>query len=101
MSSLSPTAKRFIELALTQQDAHRQLAEWHHWASGPNPDLSSYLAQVALHAMSGMALRIEEQIVDDRVESAEAARLENDLGYIADIEAVLLEHIGQPFRAYG
>jgi hypothetical protein len=48
-----------------------------------------------------MALRIEAQVADDAINSAEAAQLENDLGYIADIEAVMLEHLHQPFRAYG
>lgn len=101
MTSLSPLARRFIALALAQQGDQRQEAEWRAWADDPEQILPSHLAQVALHALSGMALRMEDRIADDATNSAEAAQLENDLGYITDVEAVLLEHLRQPVRAYG
>jgi hypothetical protein len=101
MKSLSPTARRFIVLALAQQGDRRQQDEWQNWVAGPNDDLPAHLAQVALHALSRMTLRIEALIADGETDSGKAAQLENDLGYIADVEAVLLEHLDQPSRAYG
>jgi hypothetical protein len=101
MTSLSPLARRFIGLALAQQGDQRQEAEWRAWAAKPEQDLPSHLAQVALHALSGMALQMEDRIAGDATASAGAALLENDLGYITDVEAVLLEHLRQPVRAYG
>jgi hypothetical protein len=101
MTSLSPLARRFIGLALAQQGDQRQEAEWRTWADNPEQNLPTHLAQVALHALSGMALRTEDRIADDATTSADAAQLENDLGYITDVEAVLLEHLRQPIRAYG
>ena len=101
MTALSPLAKRFIGLALAQQGDQRQEAEWRAWDHGPEQMLSPHLARVALHALSGMALRMEDRIADDATGSAEAAQLENDLGYITDVEAVLLEYLHQPVRAYG
>ena len=100
MSFLSPTARRFIGLALAQQGDQRQEAEWRAWTESPE-QMPGYLAQVALHALSGMALRIEDRIADSATDSAEAAQLENDLGYITDVEAVLLEHFCEPLRAFG
>lgn len=101
MGSLSSTARRFIELALAQQGDQRQQAEWRAWAGGPDQDLPFHLAQVALHALAGMALRLEDRIDDDATDSAEAARMENDLGYIVDVEEVLLEYLHQPVSAHG
>jgi hypothetical protein len=101
MSSLSPTAMRFIGLALAQQGDKQHEAEWRAWADSPEEALSPHLAQLALHALSGMALRADDRLADDATASAEAAQLENDIGYIADVEAVLLEHLHQPMRAFG
>ncbi len=101
MTPLSLTALRFIGLALAQHGNQQQQAEWRTWASKPARDLAPHLAQIALHALSGMALSFEDRIADAATSSSEAAQLENDLGYISVVEAILLEHINQPIRAYG
>ena len=101
MSVLSPTAMRFITLALDQSGDQRQQTGWHAWTSDPEQTLPGYLAQVVLHAMSGMALRLEDRISDGTIDPAEAAQIENDLGYIVDVEEVLLEYLHQPVPAYG
>ena len=95
MSSLSPSARRFVALALTQQGNQRQQAEWSVWADNSEREMPPHLAQIALHALSGMALRIEDRIADAATDSTEAAQFENDLGYVADIEIVLLEYVHQ------
>jgi len=100
MSSLSAMARRFIALALAQQGDQRQEADWRVWASGTDPDLPFHLAQVALHALAGMALRLEDRIDDETTDSALAAQMENDLGYIVDVEEVLLEYLHQPVQAH-
>jgi hypothetical protein len=100
MSVLSPMAQRFIALALSQSGDERQHAAWQAWTGIPDQTLPSYLAQVALHALSGMALRLEDRIADETTDPAAAAQMENDLGYIVDVEEVLLEHLRQPVPAY-
>ena len=99
MNFPSPTARRFIALALTQTGDRRQQADWRAWADGPSRELPPKLARVALRALAGMARRIEDRIADQALDSTEAARLENDLGYIADVEAMLSERLGQPVYA--
>jgi len=101
MTSLSPLARRFTGLALAKQGDQRHEAEWRAWADDGGQILPSHIAQVVLHALSGMALRMEDRIADDATDSSEAAQLENDLGYITDVEAVLLEYLHQPVRGYG
>lgn len=101
MVPLSPTARRFVAIALAQQGDEAQQTAWRVWADGDDPTLPSYLAQLAVHALSGMAMRIEQRIADEAVAAAEAAQLENDLGYIADVETVLMDYVQQPMRAYG
>jgi|SRR5580658_7778082 hypothetical protein len=95
MSSLSAPARRFVALALTEQGNDRQQAEWRVWADSPEREMPPHLAQIALHALSGMALRIGDRIADEATNPTEAAQLENDLGYVADIEIVLLEYLHQ------
>jgi hypothetical protein len=92
---------RFIGLALIQGGDQRQQAAWHAWTADPDQILSCYLGQVALHALSGMALRLEERLAGDGTDPAEAARMENDLGYIVDVEEVLLDYLRQMVPAYG
>ena len=99
MDSPSPTARRFIAQALSEAGDHRRQADWRGWADGPSCDLPPKLARVALQALAGMARRIEDRIDDQALDSAEAARLENDLGYIADVEAMLSERLRQPVYA--
>jgi len=100
MSQLSPKAMRLVELALDQQGDARQLAEWRSWIRYSETELPPHVAQVALHALSGMALSIEDRITQDDTDPVVAAQLENDLGYIAEIEAVLSGHLYEPLRAY-
>jgi hypothetical protein len=91
---------RFVEQAIVLQgNAHHQ-ADWRAWTRFSETELPPHIAQIALQALSGMALHVEELIIDDRTEPAEAARLENDLGYIADIESALTEFLYEPTRAY-
>jgi hypothetical protein len=101
MSVLSPTAMRFIALALNHSGEPRQRIAWDTWAGDPDQPLPAYVTQVALHALSGLALRIEERIASDTVDAAEAAQMENDLGYIVDLEEVLLADLNKPVPAYG
>ena len=49
MSVLSPTAMRFITLALDQSGDQRQQTGWHAWTSDPEQTLPGYLAQVVLY----------------------------------------------------
>jgi hypothetical protein len=101
MGILSPTAIRFIGLALDQGGDKRRQAEWQSWVEAQTKPLPSYLAQVALHALSGMALRLEDRIVDESTAAADAAQMENDLGYIVTVEEALMEYLQQPAPAYG
>jgi hypothetical protein len=100
MSQLSPKAMRFVELALAQQGDERQRTEWQSWIRYSDTELPSHVAQVALHALSGMALTIEDRIAQEDTDAITAARLENDLGYIAEIEAVLSHLLYEPVRSY-
>jgi len=101
MSVLSPTAVRFIAQALDEGGDQRRQTEWQSWTKDQSQPLPSYLAQVALHALSGMALRMEDRIADKATDAAEAAQMENDLGYIVAVEEALLEYLQQPAPAYG
>lgn len=100
MESLSPTALRMIGRALAQNGDQRRQAAWDLWASDPARDMPSSLAQIAIHALSGMALRIEERVVDPATPSLEASQLENDLGYIVDLEETLLGYLNPRIPAY-
>jgi hypothetical protein len=101
MSVLSPTALRFIASALEHGGEPRQKVAWHAWAGEPDQPLTAYVAQVALHALSGLALRLEDRIASDTIDAAEAAEMENDLGYIVGLEEVLLAYLNKPVPAYG
>jgi hypothetical protein len=101
MSSLSPTAKRFIGLALDQHGDRGRADEWHAWDAKATAELPPHIAQVAFEALSALVLWADNRIADVDTTSADAARLENDLGYIADIEAVLSDHLPKSSRVYG
>jgi hypothetical protein len=91
MSALSPTAKRFIELALARQGSSKAAAEWHSWMRYSDTEIPPHVAQLAIHALSGLSLSLEAEIAKEDVSDTIAAQLENDLGYIADIEVSLTE----------
>jgi hypothetical protein len=101
MSVLFPTAVRFIARALDEDGDKRCQAEWQSWTKDQSQPLAPYLAQVALHALSGMALRLEDRIAGESTVAAEAAQMENDLGYVVAVEEALLEYLRQPAPAYG
>jgi hypothetical protein len=94
-------AVRFIAQALDEGGDNRRQAEWQSWTNNQSQTLPSYLAQVALHALSGMALRFEDRIADEATDAAEAKQMENDLGYVVAVEEALLEYLQQPAPAYG
>jgi hypothetical protein len=48
-----------------------------------------------------MALRFDDRIADESTHAAEAAQMENDLGYVVAVEEALLEYLQQPAPAYG
>jgi hypothetical protein len=93
MNILSVTARRFISLAIaTLGDAHRAQV-WHSWDAAATSDAPPpYVAQIAIHALSNYAIHLEDRILgmDD---AAEAAQIENDLGYVADIERFLAQSL--------
>jgi hypothetical protein len=101
MSVLSRTAIRFIALALDETGDHRRKAAWHAWSGDPAQALSPYLAQVALHALSGFALRLEDRVGEEGLDPTVGAQIENDLGYIIDVEEARLEYLQHPVTAYG
>jgi hypothetical protein len=97
----SAEAVRFIAQALDEGGANRRQVEWQSWTNDQSKPLPSYLAQVALHALPGMALRFDDRIADESTHAAEAAQMENDLGYVVAVEEALLEYLQQPAPAYG
>ena len=101
MRVLSPTAMRFVGLALDQDGDQRRQAAWQAGIGDQNQPLPPYLAQGALHALSGMALQLEDRIAGEGVGSAETAQIENDLGYVVDVEEALVQYLHQTAPAYG
>lgn len=101
MTTLSPSAERFIGLALDQFGEPRHKTQWAAWTASPSRELVPHLAQIALHALSGLALQLEDRIGDEATPPQLAAEMENDLAFVADIEELLLEQLRQPIRAYG
>jgi hypothetical protein len=101
MDTLSPTARRFIALALTQQGDERQIEQWHAWTLSGTSAVPAHLAQIARRALAGMSRAIEQQLEFASTSSTAAAQMENDLGYIADIEAYLAETLQRPVAACG
>jgi hypothetical protein len=100
MSQLSLRALSFIDAAFAAQGQERELAEWQSWLRYSDTELAPHVAQMALHALSGYALALEAQIMSDQTDDAIAAQLENDLGYIAEIEALLVNRLSDPLPAY-
>jgi hypothetical protein len=101
MSQLSPKAMRFVEIALQRQGDERQQADWQSWNLRRQDDeMPSHIAQIALHALSGLALAFEARIDSADTDAMTAAQLENDLGYIAEIEKALSNHLWEPARSF-
>lgn len=96
MSGLSPTAMRFIDLALRKEADERNSSRWYSWAKSPDTEMPSYVAQIAIHALSSLALSLEKAIEDGKIDPRTAAEFENDLGYIAAVEASLTECLLTP-----
>jgi hypothetical protein len=102
MIHLSPQAVRFVDQAIGLQGNPRQREDWLKWAQhSDNAPLPSHVAQIAIQALSGMALFIEDRLESGDLTSTEAASFENDLGYIMDIESDLANSLHEPERAYG
>jgi hypothetical protein len=106
MNQLSPTAVRFIDIALRKEGDARNSEEWSSWVKSsdsealPN-EIPPRVAQIALHALSGLALNIERALADNSVDPNTAAALESDLGYIADVEASFLGFLFVPLQSAG
>jgi hypothetical protein len=100
MSNLSPQAVRLVEQAIVLQRNSRKKDDWLAWLSSGS-EITPHIAHIAIQALSGFALSIEERIEGGDLSSALVANLENDLGYIADIEADLTGYLYEPERAYG
>jgi hypothetical protein len=96
MNGLSPTAMRFIDIAIRQKADETNAARWYSWAETPDRQMPPYVAQIALHSLSAFALTLETTLEDDEIDPQKAAALENDLGYIAAVEASLTEFLLSP-----
>ena len=90
MLDLSPSALRLIALALRGVDDAGHSDEWLRWASGSRRSIEPHTAQIAVNALSHYALRLEDDLRRTE-DSSEAARIENDLAYVGDLEADLAE----------
>jgi hypothetical protein len=106
INQLSPTAVRFINIAIRKEGDARNSEEWNSWVESYESETStkeipSHVAQIALHALSGLALTIERALADTRVDPGDAVVLENDLGYIADLENFLSGCLFVPFQSAG
>jgi hypothetical protein len=106
MNTLSPTALRFIDIALRKEGDARNAEEWSGWVKSADSDalpneIPPRVAQIALHALSGLALHIERALADESVDPGTAVGLESDLGYIADIEGSLSELLFVPLQSAG
>jgi hypothetical protein len=94
MNPLSPTAVRLINVALSKGGDERSVKEWNSWMSSYETmpaEIPPLIAQIAIHALSGLALNVERALLDNKIDPNHTAELEGDLGYIADVEASLSE----------
>jgi hypothetical protein len=108
MRSLSPKARFFIEAGLDQLQHPTLKNEWQNWArthpfvrtggfvnqavdSLPRP-----LAEGVLSGLRALSKGIRDKIDNPATPARDAANLENDLSYIADIESELIRDL----RAY-
>jgi hypothetical protein len=93
MNILSATARRFIGVAVANLDDAHRAQVWLSWdAASSSEDPPPYVTQIAIYALSNHAIFLEDRLlaIDD---AAQAAQIENDLGYIADVERFLAQSL--------
>lgn len=95
----SPTVRRFVTHAMASFASRDERVEWRAWTETGSREIPPDLACAATRALSALGRSLEDRIADAALDPEEAAMLENDLGYIADLEASFSGMIDRPVHA--
>jgi hypothetical protein len=96
---VDPQVRRRLTSAVFNELPDAARDRWNTWARQVPPldtiELPYDLAEIALRAVSASARTITRRLDQDDIEGDVRSDLLNDLGFVQDIEATLVESVGR------